>query len=76
MMFIIFHFPQVPLETLSRLTQLILFIREKMARTNLTDQKTVEPAESKLKKFKSLILYMLCNGLWCSSNVSTASDYI
>jgi hypothetical protein len=75
-MFIIFHFPQVPLETLSRLTQLILFIREKMARTNLTDQKTVEPAESKLKKFKSLILYMLCSGLWCSSKVSTGSDYI
>jgi hypothetical protein len=29
-----------------------------------------------LKKFKSLILYMLCSGLWCSSKVSTGSDYI
>jgi len=70
-MFITFRFPQVFLETLSSLTQINLLIKEKIGRANLADQKTVEPPESKLKKFKSLILYMLWNRLWHSSKVST-----
>jgi len=48
----------------------IPLIRKQNIKANLTDEKTVEPAESKLKKFKSLILQVPRNRLWCSSKVS------
>jgi len=48
----------------------LIVIREQNIIANLMDDKIVEPAESKLKKFKSLILDVPRNRLWCSSKVS------